>query len=99
MNVVINHQINDPAKWDRTAKNILSMIEQHRLPRGLKPLQYLPSLDGHKAVCLWETDSMNSLREFLDRETGGSARNEYFEVNTEQAVGLPKFEEPLARAA
>ena len=97
MHIVINHQINDAVKWDRGVKNIMSMIEQQRLPAGIKPLQYLPSADGRKAVCLWEAGSLRALQEFTERETSG-ARNDYFEVKVEAAIGLPKGEE-LARAA
>ena len=97
MHVVVRHFISDSAKWDRSAKNIMSMIEQHRLPAGLKPLEYLPSVDGRNADCVWETNSLGALQQFVDRETSG-ARNEYFEVKTEAAVGLPKAED-LARAA
>jgi hypothetical protein len=97
MHVVIQHQINDRVKWDQGVKNIMSMIEQHRLPSGIKPLQYLPSVDGRNAVCLWEAGSLKGLREFTERETSG-ARNEYFEVKEEAAIGIPKAEE-LARAA
>jgi DNA polymerase/3'-5' exonuclease PolX len=97
MHIVINHQINDPMKWDRSVKNIMSIIEQNRLPAGLKPLQYLPSSDGRKAVCLWEAGSLKAVQEFTERETAG-ARNEYFEVQEAAAIGLPKAEE-LARAA
>ena len=98
MHVVIHHQINDPTKWERSEKSIMSMIEQHRLPAGLKPLAYLPSVDGRKADCVWETPSLVALQKFVDGETGGGARNEYFEVKTQAAMGLPKGEE-LARAA
>ena len=97
MHVVIQHRISDQAKWGQGVKNIMSMIEQHRLPSGVKPLQYLPSTDGRNAVCLWETPSLRALQEFTERETGG-ARNEYFEVKDAAAIGLPKGEE-LARAA
>ena len=97
MHIVINHQINDPMKWDRSVKNIMSIIEQNRLPAGLKPLQYLPSTDNRKAVCLWEAGSLKAVQEFTERETSG-ARNEYFEVQEAAAVGLPKAED-LARAA
>jgi len=99
MHVVIRHYISDPAQWDRTVKNIMSMIEQHRLPNGFKPLEYLPSVDGRNADCVWEAESLGALQKFMDRETSG-ARNEYFEVNSEAAIGLPKSEELLqARAA
>ncbi len=78
----------------------MSMIEQQRLPKGLKALEYLPSVDGQKAVCVWEADSLDHLKEFIDRETKGAAWNDYFQVKTEAALGLPKGEEtPMARAA
>ena len=93
MHIVINHQINDRVKWEQGVKNIMSMIEQHRLPKGLKPLEFLPSVDGRKADCVWEADSVWALRKFIDRETTGAARNEYFEVKDEAAIGLPKGEE------
>jgi hypothetical protein len=100
MHAVIHHNVSDPAKWEITTKSIMSMIEQNRLPRGLKPLQYLPSVDGRKAVCVWEADSLDSLQRFLDQQTGGAARNEYFEVKDAAAIGLPKGEEhELARVA
>jgi hypothetical protein len=97
MHVVIQHQIIDPLKWERGVKNIMSLIEQQRLPSGIKPLQYLPSTDGRNAVCLWEAGSVRALQEFTERETSG-ARNVYFAVKDEAAIGLPKGEE-LARAA
>ena|ERR1035437_1824138 len=99
MHAVIRHHISDPVKWDRSVKNIMSMIEQHRLPSSFKPLQYLPSVDGRNAECVWEAESLGALQKFMDRETTG-ARNEYFEVKDEAAIGLPKSEELLqARAA
>ena len=97
MHVVIQHRISDTAKWEQGVRNIMSMIEQHRLPSGLKPLQYLPSADGRHAICLWEAESLSALQKFTEREMSG-ARNEYFQVKEEAAIGLPKAEE-LARAA
>jgi hypothetical protein len=99
MHAVIRHYISDPAKWDRSVKNIMSMIEQQRLPGGLKPLVFLPGVDGRNADCVWEAVSLRTLQQFVERETAG-ARNEYFELNAEAAIGLPKGEELLqARAA
>ena len=92
MHVVIHHHISDAVKWDHSVKNIMSMIEQNRLPRGFKPLEFLPSIDGRNADCVWETESLGALQKFIDRETSG-ARNEYFEVKGEAAIGLPKGEE------
>jgi hypothetical protein len=99
MHAVIRHYISDPVKWDRSVKNIMSMIEQNRLPSGFKPLEYLPSVDGRNADCVWEADSLAALQKFMDHELAG-ARNEYFEVKDEAAIGLPKSEELMqARAA
>jgi hypothetical protein len=92
MHCVIRHDISDPEKWERSVKNIMAMIEQSRLPAGVKPVQYLPSTDGRNADCLWQADSLRSLQSFIERETSG-ARNEYFEVKDEAAIGLPKAEE------
>jgi hypothetical protein len=97
MHIAIRHYINDSTKWDHSVKNIMAMMEQHRLPAGLTPLVFLPSADGRNADCVWSAPSLGDLRKFLDRETTG-ARNEYFEVKEEAAIGLPKAEE-LARAA
>jgi hypothetical protein len=96
MHAVIRHYINDPVKWDRSTKSITSMIEQGRLPKGLKPLEYLPSVDGRNADCVWEAESLRTLQQFVDGETTGAARNEYFEVKEEAAIGLPKGEEAMA---
>jgi hypothetical protein len=92
MHVVIRHYISDPMKWEQRSKNIMSMIEQHRLPTGLKPLEYLPSVDGRNADCVWEAGSLGALKKFIEGETSGAARNEYFEVKEESAIGLPKGE-------
>jgi hypothetical protein len=98
MHVVIRHYVSDSMKWDRSTKNIMSMIEQQRLPTGLKPVEFLPSVDGRNADCVWEAESLGALQKFIDRETAGAARNEYFEVKADAAIGLPKAQE-MAHAA
>ena len=93
MNVVIRHYISDPQKWDRTTKKVMALVQQHRLPKGLKPVEYLPSMDGRNADCVWETNSLENLKQFMDGESSGAARNEYFEVKSASAIGLPLSEE------
>jgi DNA polymerase/3'-5' exonuclease PolX len=100
MHALIHHTVNDTAKWEQSTQRIMSMIEQQKLPQGLKPLEFLPSVDGRKAACVWEADSLKALKEFVERETGAAARNDYFEINVEHAIGLPKGEEAtMARGA
>jgi len=98
MHVAINHAITDPAKWDASVRNIMSMIDQNKLPAGLKPLQFLPSTDGRQANCVWEADSLDQVRQFVDKQTSG-ARNEYFQVKADAAIGLPTGEPVAAHAA
>ena len=89
MFVSVHHTITDSKKWDQSTQNIMAMMEQGRLPAGLKGLMYLPGADGRKADCVWEATSVDALRNFLDRETGMAAKNEYMAIKAEAAVGLP----------
>ena len=93
MHFTIHHTVTDPKKWEQATKNIGTMIEQGRLPQGLKGLMFLPGVDGRKADCLWEANSLETLRSFVDRETGNCAKNEYVQINDAAAFGLPGREE------
>jgi hypothetical protein len=42
------------------------------------------------AVCLWEADSIGTLRDYLDQVTAGASENAYFEVDADRALGLPQ---------
>jgi len=98
MFVAIHHNITDPKTWEETTSQIGPMVEQGRLPKGLKAVFYLPSTDGRKADCVWEADSLDNLKRFLEPLTSKAARNEYFQINTEQAFGLPVHAEEHATA-
>ena len=93
MHVSVHHIISDPQRWEQVTKNITALVEQGRLPQGLKALMYLPGTDGRKADCVWEAQSLDTLKNFLDREIGSAARNDYFQINSEGAFGLPGQEE------
>ena len=98
MHVAVNHAINDPAKWEASVHHIMSLIEQQKIPAGLKPLQFLPSTDGRQANCVWEAGSLDQVKQFVDQQTRG-ARNEYFQVKADAAIGLPAGEPVAAHAA
>jgi hypothetical protein len=86
MNVVVQHRITDPEKF-------FSMDAQEVLgggPPGVQGRQFFPSTDHSMAVCLWEADSIGTLRDYLDPATDGVAANAYFEVDAEYAMGLPQ---------
>ena len=98
MYVSVHHTIADPQKWEQITNNMTTMVEQGRLPQGLKGLMYLPGADGRRADCLWEAHSVDALKSFLDREIGTAARNEYFQIKADAAFGLPGQQE-LRKAA
>ena len=89
MFVTIHHNITDPKAWEQITGQIGPMIEQGKLPKGLNALHYLPGTDGRRADCLWEADSVDSLKRFLEPLTSKAARNEYIQVDAERAMGLP----------
>lgn len=89
MNVAILHTITDADQWNQKVQEIMATIEQGQLPAGLQVQMFLPGVDGQKAVCLWEADSVDSLKSFLDGAIGTAARNDYIAVNAGAAMGLP----------
>lgn len=90
MIVGIYHSITNPPKFGETAAKVDALIKEDKLPNGIKGLSFAPSTDGRKAFCLWEADSVESLRAFVEPLTGSVARNEYFEVDPQKAEGLPQ---------
>ena len=84
MMVAINHQISDSQTFWKGVKDVLG-----QLPAGLEVQSVFKSKDGSKAVCLWKCDSLANLRSFIDQRTTGIARNEYFEIDEINSMGLP----------
>jgi hypothetical protein len=84
MFVVIQHRISDPRKFWAIFRN-----ETASLPPGLKLHAVLPDGTGETAVCLWEAESLQAVREFLEPLVSDISTNHYFEVDGGSAVGLP----------
>lgn len=89
MIVSVHHLIQNPDRWEQAAMRIMALSKNNDLPKGLKGLMFLPAMDGHKADCLWEANSLEALQDFLDREISSGAKNEYFQVDDASAFGLP----------
>ena len=80
MYVVAIHSISDPeAFWGGSLD----------LPEGTELPTVAPSPDGKRAVCIWKTDSVDTVRDLVDGATGEISQNEFFEVNAQSAQGLP----------
>ena len=86
MHVVVQHRISDPEKFFSMDAEEVS----EGGPRGVRGLQFYPSQDEKVAVCLWEADSIDAIRDYLDPATAGASENTYFEVDGDRAMGLPE---------
>jgi hypothetical protein len=86
MHIVIQHRIKDPERFFAGDPEEVATGG----PSGVRGRQFLVSDDKSAAVCLWEADSVESLRDYMDGVTGDSAENTYFEVDAEISMGLPE---------
>lgn len=80
MLVVAIHSISDPERF---------FGGQLDLPEGVSLNSVLPNGDGSRAVCLWEADSAATVEELVEGAAGEISDNEYFEVDVDNAQGLP----------
>ena len=86
MHVAVQHRISDPEEFFSTDAQEVA----DNAPAGVQPRQFFPSTDRSSAVCLWEGDSIDAVRSYIDSVTGDSSQNTYFEVDAELAMGLPE---------
>ena len=86
MHIVAVHRITDPEKFFSLSADEVAGGG----PPGVRGRQFFPAKGGTEAVCLWEADSIDQLRDYLDPATEGAAENTYFEVDAERAMGLPQ---------
>jgi hypothetical protein len=84
MYVLCTHTVRRPAEfWERAAQALPN------LPDGIRIHTVYPNADGTRGVCLWEGDSLEHVRAFVDGATRDVADNDYFAVQAENARGLP----------
>ena len=82
MYVLVQHTVSDPSSFWNDAD-----------PRTLSPRAELhhtfPNPDGTRAVCIWEAESVEALRNLLEPMIGKTSRNEYFTVENKEGFALP----------
>jgi hypothetical protein len=89
MYILVQHTISDPATaWPRAQAALASV------PAGLKLHLSIPTADGSTAVCVWEADSIATVKTFLDPALGPAAANTYSEVFNKEGVALPTALQP-----
>jgi hypothetical protein len=85
--VGVHHRIKDA---DAAFSRGQALLQGDDAPPGVQLREFYPSQDRTAATCLWEGDSLESVREYVDSTLSDAAENTYFEVDAEQSVGLPR---------
>jgi hypothetical protein len=85
MFIVVEHKITDPDAFFAIAARV------GEAPSGIKGLQFFPSISKDRAVCLWQANSIEALKGFLEPLSAQSSRNTYYEVDSTKAMGLPNL--------
>lgn len=76
--IVAIHDISDPDRF-------WSAADPSLIPPGVALHATYPREDGTRAVCLWEADSVDTVRDLIESATGDASRNEFFEVDPQHA--------------
>jgi hypothetical protein len=91
MYILVHHTISDPsAFWKAADPNTISpKVKLHHT---------FPTPDGSRAVCIWEADSVETVRGVLEPLIGRISRNDYLQVENREGYGRPS-RLPAAAAA
>jgi hypothetical protein len=84
MKIGVIHRISDPETAQSRGQSLFNP------PEGVQLLQFCPSEDFRAATCIWEAQSLDTVRDLVDSTLGDASEQTYFAVATEQAVGLPE---------
>jgi hypothetical protein len=94
MYVVAIHQIIDQAKfWPANVAELTKPIPPH-----LKLHHTFAGTDGSQAVCLWEAESVDALRSWLDPFSAGASVNSYFPAVNKAGLAIPATRRATQRA-
>jgi hypothetical protein len=81
MYVLVQHTISEPAAfWNDADPRTLPQVKLHHT---------FPAPDGTRAVCIWEADTVEALRNLLEPMVGKVSRNEYFTVENREGFAFP----------
>jgi hypothetical protein len=82
MYVLVLHSVTDPGVFWNTS-------DPASIPSQLKLHHTFPTPDGDRAVCIWEADSVDAVRNYLEPLFGPVSRNEYFQVENREGFVRP----------
>jgi hypothetical protein len=85
MYVLVEHHITNPsAFWPTDLEAFKAAIPAHFTLHHA-----FAGRDGNHGVCVWQADSVDALREWLDPAMGDSSRNVYCEVVNKEGIATP----------
>jgi hypothetical protein len=84
---VVHHTITDPESAFPRGQNLL---DGNGAPAGVRVREFYPTRDKADVFCLWEGNSLEEVRNYVDATMGDSSQQAYFEVDAEIARGLPE---------
>ena len=84
MFISVIHRISDPdAFW------AIAASASKDIPAGVKLHQTVAGKDRSTAICLWEAQSVDGVRNFLEPLVGRVCENEYIAIDASSSMGLP----------
>jgi hypothetical protein len=86
MIIVVSHKVNNPGEFWASAQKSLPELP---IAGVNKIMQVLPNKDMTTATCIWEADSIEQLDTYLRSKVFDWSTEEYYELNTAAAMGLP----------
>jgi len=85
MYITVIHNISDPEKFSEVVRSATTA----GFPEGIVLHYSYPSADGRRSTCLWEADTVDTVRDVVEPAVGEFSNNEYFEVDADHSIGLP----------
>lgn len=79
MFVTVLHHIHDPEAFEAAEQKAM----EAGLPSGVALPIHAATADHAFGVCIWEGESVDSVREVVEGVVGPFARNEYFEMDVD----------------
>ena len=80
MYVFTIHDVSDPAAF---------WSGQLDLPEGTELPMVVPSSDGSRGICVFKSDSLDTVKRVVNSATSQVSRNEFYAINETDALGLP----------
>lgn len=66
------------------------MLSPENTPDNAEVQQFCPATDGTVATCVWDAESVDDVREFVDTTLGDASIQTFFTIHEEGAFGVPE---------